>query len=73
MQGYRAALLRFDADGVLQRVDDALVIVDQGRILEADAFAAVAARHCSAPSDVSRPNAPNTPALASILPGAPQR
>ncbi|MCX7272626.1 MAG: guanine deaminase [Burkholderiales bacterium] len=45
MQGYRAALLRFDADEVLQRVDDALVIVEAGRIVEADAFAAVAARH----------------------------
>ena len=44
MQGYRAALLRFLADDTLERIDDALVVVDQGRIADAGPFDAVAAR-----------------------------
>ena len=44
MQGYRAALLRFLPDDTMERIDDALVVVDQGRIADAGAFDAVAAR-----------------------------
>ncbi len=44
MQGYRAALLRFLPDDTMERIDDALVVVDQGRIADVGAFAAVAAR-----------------------------
>lgn len=44
MQGYRAALLRFDHNDTLERLDDALVLVEGGRITEAGPFEAVAAR-----------------------------
>ncbi|HPU53802.1 MAG TPA: guanine deaminase [Burkholderiaceae bacterium] len=44
MQGYRGALLRFLADDTLERIDDALVVVDQGRIADVGSFDEVTAR-----------------------------
>ena len=44
-KGYRAALLRFDGDGQAQRIEDALLVVDAGRIADVGDFAAVSARH----------------------------
>jgi guanine deaminase len=45
MDAYRAALLRFDELDQPQRLDDALLVVSEGRILAAGPFAEVAARH----------------------------
>jgi len=45
MRGFRASLLRFGADDAIERVEDALVVVDRGRIVDADAHSVVAPRH----------------------------
>lgn len=45
MRGFRASLLRFGADDAIERVEDALVVVARGRIVDADAHDLVAPRH----------------------------
>jgi len=42
MNAWRAALLHFDADGRAQRIDDALLVVDDGRIVDAGEHARLA-------------------------------
>jgi guanine deaminase len=49
MQGYRAALLRFDDADRAQRIDDGLMLVDQGRIVAIGEFAALAPSHREVP------------------------
>ncbi len=43
-RGYRASLLRFDAEGRFAPVDDGLVVVQDGRILDVGEYAAVVGR-----------------------------
>lgn len=45
MKGFRAALLRFGAGERLERIDDALVVVDSGTIVEAGEHATLAAQY----------------------------
>ena len=45
MKGFRASLLRFVAGDELERIDDALVVVDRGLIVDAGDRGALARRH----------------------------
>ena len=45
MKGFRASLLRFGAGDSIERIDDALVVVDRGLILDAGDHRALAGRH----------------------------
>ena len=49
MQGYRAALLRFDDADRVQRLDDGLMLVDAGRIVAVGDHAELAPRHPGVP------------------------
>lgn len=49
MNAYRAALLRFDANGRAERWPDALLVVKDGRIVDCGPAEAVGARHAGVP------------------------
>lgn len=44
MKGWRAALLRFDRQGRLERIEDGLLVVDRGHVVDADEHARLAPR-----------------------------